>query len=127
MSYEKRRLARRVDANYTGVYDPNLTLISKFRTIGGEYLQEFPGYGIIHVENTKALRIREGAIIFLNFYADTDSVIGTYSDNKNLYLKPHGTGLVKFGSHTATGDVASNGHITILDAGGTTRKLMTTA
>lgn len=47
--------------------------------------------------------------------------------NVDLQLTPKGTGLARFGTFTGTGDVVCNGYITIKDAGGTTRKLMTTA
>lgn len=45
----------------------------------------------------------------------------------DLQLTPKGAGNVRFGTHVGSGDVACNGYITIKDAGGTTRKLMTTA
>jgi hypothetical protein len=47
--------------------------------------------------------------------------------NIDLQLQGKGTGLVRFGTHTGGGDTASNGYITIRDAAGNTRKLMTTA
>lgn len=37
------------------------------------------------------------------------------------------TGTLSFGTHTGSGDVACNGYITVKDAGGTDRKIMTTA
>lgn len=45
----------------------------------------------------------------------------------DLLIGGKGTGLVRFGTYTSGGDVASNGYITIRDAAGNTRKLMTTA
>jgi len=59
---------------------------------------------------------------FMYFQEDTDSIIGTYSD-KNIYLNPNGSGVVKFGSHTALGGESVTGYITIKDASGNTRKL----
>jgi hypothetical protein len=47
--------------------------------------------------------------------------------NRDIWIKPAGTGVVRFGTYTASGDVACNGSISIKDAGGTVRKLMTTA
>ena len=47
----------------------------------------------------------------------------TTNANNDLPLTPDGTGLVKFGTHTALGGEALSGYITIKDAGGTTRKL----
>jgi hypothetical protein len=61
------------------------------------------------------------------YYSPDDMILEGVIANKNIYLKPNGTGLVKFGTRTATGDVACNGHLDILDAAGNTVKLMTTA
>lgn len=43
--------------------------------------------------------------------------------NLDLRLIPKGTGRVRFGTHTATGDTAISGYIEIRDNGGTVRKL----
>jgi hypothetical protein len=43
--------------------------------------------------------------------------------NIDLALVPKGTGVVKFGAHTGSSDVAITGYITIKDANGNTRKL----
>lgn len=48
-------------------------------------------------------------------------------DAKDLYLATTGTGVLKFGTHTGSGDVVCNGSIAIKDAAGNARKLMTTA
>ena len=64
---------------------------------------------------------------FLGFYRSTDAIIETLVADQHLYLKPNGTGKLKFGTHTGSGDVACNGSIAILDAAGNARKLMTTA
>jgi len=47
--------------------------------------------------------------------------------NLDFFIIPKGTGMVKFGTHTGSGDVACNGFIEIRDASGVVRKLMTTA
>jgi hypothetical protein len=47
--------------------------------------------------------------------------------NIDLLLQGKGTGLVRFGTHTGGADTTSNGYITVRDAAGNTRKLMTTA
>jgi len=47
--------------------------------------------------------------------------------NSDIKFQPDGTGLVRFGTYAATGDVVCNGYISIKDEAGTTRKLMTTA
>ncbi|MBL27904.1 MAG: hypothetical protein CMM50_10205 [Rhodospirillaceae bacterium] len=43
--------------------------------------------------------------------------------NIDLLLTPKGSGLVRFGGHTAIGGESVTGYVTIRDAGGTTRKL----
>ena len=76
----------------------------------------------------KRFSLREAAAAYLEFYeAGTDDVIGGATTDNDLYLFPNGTGVVKFGVRTATGDVVSNGHVTTKDAAGNTVKLMTTA
>jgi len=47
--------------------------------------------------------------------------------NANIFLKPNGTGKLKFGTFTGSGDVAVNGSIAILDSSGNARKLATVA
>jgi hypothetical protein len=47
--------------------------------------------------------------------------------NDDIFLKPAGSGVLKFGTHTGSGDVACNGSIAVKDAAGNARKLMTTA
>lgn len=65
--------------------------------------------------------------IFRFWTAGTHPYITALQDGKDLHLQTTGTGVLAFGTHTAGGDVACNGYITIKDIGGTTRKLMTTA
>ena len=55
-----------------------------------------------------------------------DAQIATRT-NYNLALLPNGTGKVKFGTFTGSGDVAVNGSISILDSSGSARKLATVA
>jgi hypothetical protein len=50
------------------------------------------------------------------------SAVGS-DTNVSLKLVPKGTGKVRFGTRTATGDVAITGYIEIEDAGGTVRRL----
>ena len=58
----------------------------------------------------------------------TPSISAVGSDtNIDVSLFPKGTGLVRYGTYTSTGDVACNGYIEIKDAAGNVRKLMTTA
>jgi len=65
---------------------------------------------------------------FIRFrYSNPDTIIDGKVADKNIFLNPAGTGKVKFGTHTGSGDVACNGSIAIIDAAGNARKLMTTA
>jgi hypothetical protein len=48
---------------------------------------------------------------------------GGTDTNIDLALTPKGTGVLRFGTLTATTDTAISGYITIKDSGGTTRKL----
>ena len=47
--------------------------------------------------------------------------------NIDLLFVPKGTGVLRFGTHTGTGDTATNGYITIKDAAGNSRRLATVA
>ena len=70
----------------------------------------------------------EGGSIFLSLYYDgTNDVVEGKKDNNDLYLKPAGTGVVKFGTYNAKGAEAFDGFIPIKDAAGNNRKLMTCA
>ena len=51
------------------------------------------------------------------------NTISSKEANGNIMISAPGTGVVQFGTRTATSDVAITGYITIKDSGGTTRKL----
>ena len=53
----------------------------------------------------------------------------SYTDPRNINLKGGalGSGVVRFGTHSAKGAEAFSGFITIKDAGGTSRKVMVCA
>ena len=75
--------------------------------------------------NGTAFYFNNGATGVFSFdLAGTDSVIGTQSDNKDLFLSPHGNGLVKFGTYAAKGAEAFAGFITMKDDAGNSRKVM---
>lgn len=60
-------------------------------------------------------------------YTTPDAILQVDSTNNNIYLKPNGTGKVKFGTKTGTGDVAVDGYVDILDSAGNAVKLATVA
>lgn len=65
------------------------------------------------------------ALFFFKFSHDAnDAIVETEANNRSIYLKPHGTGLVKFGTYATKGAEAFAGFITMEDAGGTARKMM---
>ena len=96
---------------------------------GNSHLELYGGSGAYIVfPNGESLQLKDNTgAEFLKFnWVTPDSQISTLT-NYNLALLPQGTGKVKFGTHTGSGDVACNGSIAILDAAGNARKLMTTA
>lgn len=57
----------------------------------------------------------------------TAETLGTGGDNLDIVLTPAGTGVLKFGTHSALAAETVQGYITIKDSGGTTRKLAVVA
>jgi len=151
MSYDHFNYCRKIDADTVGMYNKNQVLLqvddgtANTTTIKG--METTSDDLFIFANSTDSqprMEMYGNAQIILNSktridlycateYAlqisisGTDTVLDTTVSNKNLFLNPHGTGKVKFGTHAGTGDVACNGNIPILDAGGNARKLMTTA
>ena len=70
--------------------------------------------------NYERLTLTGGAGTSVNITAET---LGTGGDNLDIVLTPAGTGVVKFGTHSAWVAEVISGYITIKDSGGTTRKL----
>jgi len=65
---------------------------------------------------------------FFKFSFDaSDAVLETESTDNNIYLKPNGSGVVKFGTYAALSGETVSGYITIKDAAGNTRKLAVVA
>lgn len=60
-------------------------------------------------------------------HSGTEFMIEEIRDGEDIYLKTTGVGVIKFGTYTAGAALASDGYITIKDAGGVTRKLMVQA
>ena len=76
----------------------------------------------------KTVIANSGAGSFLSFIrTGTDAILTGETANDNIYLAPTGTGKVKFGTFTGSGDVAVNGSIAVLDSSGNARKLATVA
>ena len=86
------------------------------------------GHVILDITTGDYFQIKEQGTGRIKFYrSGTDVIIEGSTANDNILLSPTGTGKVKFGTFTGSGDVAVNGSISILDSGGTARKLATVA
>ena len=70
--------------------------------------------------NYERLALTTTAGTSVNITAET---LGTGADNLDVVITPAGTGVVKFGTHSAWVAEVISGYITIKDSGGTTRKL----
>lgn len=121
MAYEYFRYGRRVDATNFKIRPANAAL-PFIQFTDSSHLNFVSTAGAVVIFSLTDIA---GANRYFAIEGGTDAILKTYN-GKHLYLDPDGAGLVKFGTHTGTGDVVSNGHITIKDAGGTDRKLMTT-
>ena len=74
----------------------------------------------------RVLRAVASGDTFLDVRRDigfVDLIAASGVTNGDIRLTPKGTGLVRFGTRTATSDVAITGYLEIKDSGGTTRKL----
>lgn len=84
------------------------------------------GNSDIYLSHNAANKIQllEAGTPYLNFYEDgTDDIVEGMTANNDLYLKPNGTGVLKFGTHAAITTETNSGFITIKDAAGNSRKL----
>lgn len=154
MGYEQFRYARRVDGDTVALYNQNLLECLRYKktaagvtTVYGQPLTgnslrfysnliDSTGYLFLTPDSYCTLgfvsgqdfRLKDGATTFLKFKrTGTDAILEASTSNDDLSLLTGGTGVVKFGTHTGTGDVVCNGNIPIKDAAGNARKLMTTA
>ena len=127
---------RKAAATQTNVYGNTETLHSLY--IYANQVDDAPRIALIpnyayeilcNMENAGAkFRINTGADGVLTIgISGTDTVFDTIANNKNIFLQPHGTGNVKFGTYAAAIATESTGYITIKDAAGNSRKLMVQA
>ena len=102
-------------------------------TIFPNYADTYPtiilkGTGDLVLQNQGSFKFVYNTTEFLNLYLNAGHCyLQSKENNKDLYLLTSGSGVVGFGTHTGSGDVACNGSILVKDSGGTLRKLMTTA
>lgn len=124
-------------ANTTKILGQSATAKNLFlyanQTDATPYIKLDPTNGIYHaIPAAKTFIFLDGGNTLLNISKDAANTRVKYQGggsftNYDLYFEPDGTGYVSFGTRTATGDVACNGHLDIKDSSGNVVKLMTTA
>jgi len=152
MPYEHWRYARRVDADAVKLINSSNVTCLQYKNNSGVtelYGQIAAGSGLTLIANqtdtepylalsgsgtmtAKATNhyFRVGASLRASVSASSFTLTGislATGTNEDLYLNPNGTGVVKFGTKTGTGDVAVDGYVSIKDAAGNAVKLATVA
>ena len=154
MAYHPFRHARRVDADTLAFYHNDMTKLLQLNKGTANVIKEYGGSGVTGddrylfantIDAYPYINLAGNSNIYLQSKAGTSLAFswgGTYvgsvigdanvfewnsAGNRHIAFIPGGTGKVKFGTYVGTGDVVCNGNITIKDAAGTDRKLMTTA
>ncbi len=107
------------DGNVSGQYQTKGAGFHSFQTLAGSLEQ----FRVAHTGSAGNYAQATGAALGSG---PTFSAQGGDA-NIDLNLAPKGTGNVRFGTFTASGDVAVTGSIEIKDAAGTVRKLATIA
>jgi len=111
------------------IYANSADVTTRIEMLGQSHLYLYAGQNMYLDHNSSSsIFMREGGAVYMQYYqSGTDSVIGTQNSNFNLYLNPHGTGLVKFGTYSALSGETVTGYMDVLDSGGTPRKLAVVA
>jgi len=103
--------------------DTNINLTLQSKGSFGFTLQNSLGsnsFSVTHANNSSQNYLQATASLL----GSAPSLSSQGSDtNIDLTLTPKGTGLVRFGTRTASADAAITGYIEIKDSGGTTRRL----
>ena len=122
MAYKFWNYARRIDADTIGFYKSDGTLIfcAVYNAATIRYIRGGSANGYL-------LLINGATTNSCSINLAPDSIESTVKVNGDFSIITSGTGRTKFGTYVGTGDVVCNGYIEIKDAGGTARKLMTTA
>ena len=134
MGYSPPQLqVRRVaggDACYgNGVTTDDLTIFANTTDAYPSIILEGAGDISIVGDGTgsKKINFKDRATTILKLYPNGYCCFENPVNNSDIYLKTTGSGVLRFGTFTASGDVACNGSIAIKDASGSAIKLMTTA
>lgn len=118
MPYEYVKYARRADADSIDLYSPSNFKMFCLKKVAADDVRMFGTNSLKYY-----LKIHSGGALELN----AENSVLTLIDGGDITLTPSAGFHVKFGTRTATGDVACNGHHDIKDAAGNVVKLMTTA
>lgn len=104
----------------------NASLLLRSRGTGSVYMGASDGTYMVRADRVASA---VNYAVFTPAVASGQPTVGVDGTDTNIDLKLQGkgTGVLRFGTHTGGGDTVSNGYITIRDAAGNTRKLMTTA
>lgn len=119
MGYNHYRYARKIAGNIE-FRDADYEY-PKFKIVPNSYIT-------IGMKAGNSLYVQDGPTNILQVSRATNDVVLSASiTNGNVTLVPNGTGKVKFGTKTGTGDVAVDGHLDTLDSAGNAIKLATVA
>ena len=77
----------------------------------------------IDIGSNRLINILEAGNGRFTIYEDGNGATISTATDKDFFLKPQGTGKIKFGTHAAITTETNSGYITIKDDGGTERKL----
>lgn len=129
MGYEHSRYARRIDADAIKFMSPSNASSFAIDRVSASDSRLYNA-----AQLTKYFfKIHSGGLVSMDAstskveLTDGGNAVITAANNFDIFLTTSGTGRVKFGTHAGTGDVVCNGNISIKDAAGNARKLMTTA
>lgn len=91
----------------------------------GEYLFTNDSGTIVRFNSGSSAAARPNYLQFENNSANNPPVVRARGSDTNvdIYLQTQGTGVVRFGTHSALAAETVTGYITVKDAGGTSRKI----
>jgi hypothetical protein len=120
-------------------YSTNVTTITGGGTSGDDLVLKASGSNaypkiilqgntVIDMYAVSGVNLYSSATNYGRFYlTGSDCTLLAMGTNYNVSFVPNGTGLVKFGTYTVKAAEVHTGYITILDSGGTSRKVMVCA
>jgi len=118
MGYDHYHYARRVDANSVKLMNAKLSTRAYVMVTHD---------GNVELGSADRIVFYDGTVQYLITRNNSGAELMVSVTNGDIMLTPDGTGKVKFGTKTGTGDVAVDGHVDIKDAAGAAVKLATVA